>query len=238
MNSDKQQRLQEGIASIRRAHGEDALRPLGDFGADAAVAHLSTGFVLLDHALGIGGVPRGHLTQVSGIPTSGAMTLAWKTLAQAKDEAVLCIDMLHTYDADYAARCGVALANLLLVQPASPDQALEVLTTLVDAVAAAVVVFDIPDKKPRVETSTLHRLLSALHRSRCALLVAEHAATPLFSEKAAIRLHFQRSGWLRQRQDINGYRTQVRILKNRWGHTGQRVSLVIGFSGVVQGDGA
>jgi hypothetical protein len=69
-------------------------------------------------------------------------------------------------------------------------------------------------------------------------MVVERAGTPLLSEKAAVRLHFQREGWLRQRQDVNGYRTQVYILKNQWGRSGQSVRLVIGFSAVVRGDGA
>src|SRR5215831_12776835 len=132
MNSDKKQRLEEAIISIRREFGEDALRPFADPGAKSEIAHLSTGFAVLDRALVIGGLPKGFLTQISGIPTSGAMTLACKVLAHAMGEAVVCMDLPRTFDADYAARCGVDTENLLLIQPPSLDHALETLTTLVD----------------------------------------------------------------------------------------------------------
>src|SRR5579862_2821645 len=125
MNKDKKQRLEEAVAAIRHAYGEEALRPLGDSRTKEAVPHISTGFASMDQALGIGGLPKEHLTQMAGIPTSGAMTLAWKVLAQAVNEAVVCIDLPGTFDMDYAARCGVAIDNLLLIQPGSLDQALE-----------------------------------------------------------------------------------------------------------------
>lgn len=236
--ADKKQRLEEAIVAIRRVYGEDALRPLADAAASSAVAHLSTGFAGLDRALGIGGLPKGHLTQVSGIPTSGAMTLACKVLAQALGEAVVCIDFMHTFDVDYAARCGVDTDNLLLIHPASLDHALETLTTLVDTAAAALLILEPVDRKTRVPTAGLNRLMSALHRSDCALILIERTGLPLLSEKAAVRLHFQRTRWLRQRQDVRGYHTQVRILKNQWGRSGQTVRLTIGFSTVVDGDGA
>lgn len=238
MNRDKKQRLEEAIVAIRREYGEGALRPLGDSGAKEAIPHLSTGFATLDRALGIGGLPKGHLTQVSGIPTSGAMTLACKVLAQAANEAVVCIDLPGTFDADYATRCGVDTDNLVLIEPPSLDHALETLNTLVDTAAAAILIFDTLEAKRRVNTPALNRLMSALHRSGCVLMLVERAGTPLLSEKAAVRLHFQRERWLRQRQEVNGYRTQVRILKNQWGRSDQSVRLTIGFSTVVSGDGA
>ncbi len=238
MNSDKKQRLEEAIISIRREYGEDALRPLADSGAKSDISHLSTGFAVLDRALVIGGIPKGHLTQISGIPTSGAMTLTCKVLAQATDEAVVCIDLPHTFDADYAARCGLDTNNLLLIQPTSLDHAFETLTTLVGTAAASVLILDNVEGKRHITTAALNRLLWALHHSNCALMMVERAGTPLLSEKAAVRLHLQRERWLEQRQDVNGYRTQVRILKNQWGRSGQSVRLSIGFSTTVRGDGA
>jgi len=237
MKNDKKKRLEEAIVSIRREYGEDALRILGKPDAASPVPCLSTGFAALDRALGIGGLPKGHLTQVSGIPTSGAKTLACKLLAQGKGESIVYIDLPQTFDADHAARCGVDIASLLLIQPQSIDHALEILTTLVEVAAVVVFVLDTPDKKLHVDRSAVNRLVSALRRSRCVLLFVEQAATPLFSQQAAVHLHFQRERWLRQREDVNGYRTHVRILKNQWGRTGQSVSLVIGFTSVTQGDG-
>ncbi len=237
MDNDKKQRLEQALAVIRRAHGKDAVRPLGDTITTSQIPHLSTGFTLLDRAVGIGGLPRSHLTLLSGIPTSGAMTLACKVLAQAVDEATVCIDLPSTFDVDYAARCGVDPGNLLLIQPQTLEQGLETLTTLVDTASAAMLIFDENEPKRRVDTAVLNRLMSAIHRSYCALILVDHAGTALFSEKAAVRLHLQRERWLRQRRDIHGYRTQVQILKNQFGRSGQSVRLTIGFSTAVHGDG-
>lgn len=234
----KKQRLDEALVGIRRAHGEDAVRPLAAEQIAAMMPHLSTGFAVLDQALGIGGLPKGHLSHLSGIPTSGAMTVACNTLAQAVDEAIVCIDLSGTFDVDYAARCGVDTANLLLVQPSTLDQALETLTALVDTAAAALFILDSSQAQARASLPAFNRLLSALHRSNCALIAVERTGNRLLADKAAVRLHFQRERWLRQRQDVAGYRTRVRVLKNQWGRTGPTVRLVIGFSTVVRGDGA
>lgn len=234
----KKQRLDEALVGIRRAHGEKAVCPLADEQAADAMPHLSTGFARLDQALGMGGLPKRYLTHLSGIPTSGAMTVACKTLAQAVGEAVVYIDLPNTFDVDYAVRCGIDTANLLLVHPSTLEQALETLTALVNTATAALLVPDTHPANARLTITALNRFLSALHRSNCALIVVENTATRLLADKAAVRLHFQREGWLRQRQDVAGYRTRVRILKNQWGRTEQTVRLVIGFSTVVRGDGA
>jgi recombination protein RecA len=238
MSSGKKQRLEEAIVAIRREYGEGVLPTPGDLGTKSAIPHLSTGFPLLDRALEIGGLPRGHLTHISGIPTSGAMTLVWKVLAEAKDEAVACIDLLHTFDADYATRCGVDTESLLLVQPPSLDQALETLSGLVDTAAAAVLILESLEGKPRASASALNRLMTTLHCSSCVLMLVEKAGTPLFADKAAVRLHLQWERWLRRRRDVSGYRSQVRILKNQFGRSGHSVCLTIGFSTAVHGDGA
>src|SRR5262249_43100693 len=154
------------------------------------------------------------------------------TVAQARDEAVVCVDLPGTFDVDYAVRCGVDTDNLALIQPHSLDHALESLLALVDTAAAALFILDAGETKPHITISALNRLMSALHRSGCALMLVERAGTPLLSEKASLRLHFQRERWLRQRKEVNGYRTQVRILKNQWGRSDQSVRLVIGFSTV------
>src|SRR5258708_8423486 len=138
MSSDKKQRLDQALGTIRREWGEDALRRGSDAEQRSALPHIPTGFASLDHALGIGGLPLGQLTQVRGQATSGAMTLACKVLAQASGEALVYVDLAQTFDADYAARCGVDTASLLVIQPQSLDHALEALTTLVDTAAVAV----------------------------------------------------------------------------------------------------
>jgi len=237
MDTDKKQRLDEAVASIRHQWGEKALRRFGEEEA-FIIPHLPTGFRQLDAALGIGGIPVGHLTHLSGIPTSGATTLAFKIMAQASHDAVVYIDCPHSFDADYAARCGVDPANLLLIQPSSLENGLESLNNLVDTAAVAMLVLDNREKKPRVDGAATNRLIIALHRSRCAVIVVEQTERGLFTDKAAVRLQLRHERWLRLRQDVSGYRTGVHILHNQFGLSGQAVRLTIGFSTVVNGDGA
>lgn len=236
MDQEKKQRLDEALAALRREWGDEVVRHLGDASTSSPIPHFPTGFALLDQALDIGGIPIGHLTHLCGTPTSGATTLAYKILAQATGEAAVYVDCPHTFDADYAARCGVDTANLLLIQPHSLDHALETLNQLVDTTAVAVLTLD--HQKQRVDRATFHRLITALHRSHCALVVVEQAGTASFSEQAAVRLHLQVERWLFRRLDVNGYRTRVHVLKNQFGRSGHLVRLVIGFSLVVNGDGA
>ncbi len=235
MDNNKQQRLDEALASIQHAWGEPALRRLGEI--TPGRSHLSTGFDRLDEALGIGGIPKGYLTHLSGTPTSGATTLACKLLAQARGEAAVCVDLARTFDTDYAARCGVEVDSLLIIRPNGFDQALEPLSALLEKTAAAVLLLNARSIPHPFDTAALHRLITTLHRSNCPLIVVEPAPTRHLAEAAAVRMHLARSRWLLCRDEVNGFRTRVRILKNPFGRPGQRVDLTIGFSGVVAGDG-
>src|SRR5690349_3000444 len=100
MVSEKKQRLDRAIASIRHKWGETVLHQLDDSHKSSGIPHVPTGFPRLDAALGIGGVPRGHLTHLLGAPTSGATTLACKLLAHATGEAIVYVDLTRTFDAD------------------------------------------------------------------------------------------------------------------------------------------
>jgi predicted ATP-dependent serine protease len=238
MDTDKKQRLDETIASIRHQWGEQALRRLGEKEISSSIPHVPTGFRQLDAALGIGGVPKGYLTHLSGTPTSGATTLAFKIMAQVSHEAVVYVDCPHSFDADYAARCGVDPANLLLIQPPSLENGLESLNNLVDTAAVAMLVLDSREKKQRIDRASINRLITELHRSRCALIVVEQTERGPFADKAAVRLQLRHERWFRRKQDVSGYRTGVHILHNQFGRAGQSVRLTIGFSTVVRGDGA
>jgi len=237
MTTEQKRRLDEAVVAIRRDWGQDAVHQFTESDKSSGIPHIPTGFPLLDRALGIGGIPRGHLTEVCGIPTSGAMTLAYKIMAQAAGEALVYLDLAHSFDADYAARCGVDVANLLLIQPRVVDPALETLTSLANTAAVAVLALDGHERKQRVDTAVLNRLVSALRHSNCALIVVERTQTGRFSARAAVHLHLKREHWLRQRQDVNGYRVQVQIVKNQFGRPGRSIRLVVGFSSLVQGDG-
>jgi recombination protein RecA len=200
---------------------------------------LSTGFAALDHALGIGGVPRGHLTLLQGVPTSGAGTLALKIAAgasQAGEEAVY-LDLAGTFDPDYAVRCGVDLAHLVVVQPDSLSAAVEALTLLVKATAVAILDPALVPEATRPDPAALRRLLAVLRSSSCALVVLARDGADHFSSQAALRLDITRECWLMRRRDVRGYRTRVLVSRNRFGPPGQAIRLTIGFGGVVQGDG-
>jgi recombination protein RecA len=238
MDTDKKQRLDETVASIRHQWGKQALWRLGEKETSSSIPHVPTGFRKLNAALGIGGIPKGHLTHLSGTPTSGATTLAFKIMAQVSDEAVVYVDCPHSFDADYAARCGVDPANLLLIQPSSLENAHEALNNLVDTAAVAVFALETQAKKQRIDRAAINRLITALHRSRCVLLIVEQTERGPFMDKAAVRLQFQHERWLRRKQDVSGYRTRVHILHNQFGLSGHAVRLTIGFSTVVRGDEA
>jgi hypothetical protein len=233
----RQQRLEQAIASIQHEYGEDTLRPLGKPGMKGVIPHLSTGFALLDRELGIDGLPKGHLTRITGTDTSGEMTLAYKVLAQAAGEAVVYVDLSETFDEDYAVRCGVDIAALAHIEPKSLHQALETLTKLVKTAAVAILVPDTQQDSAGIDSADLNRLITALHKSQCVLILVEPVGTSLFSSKAAVQLHLERERWLEQRDDTTGYRTNVHIVQNKFGRADLDVQLTIGFSTTVNGDG-
>src|SRR4051794_6445170 len=105
MENTKRQSLDAAVAGIRQRFGSHALHTLGEA---ESVASVSTGFAKLDKALGIGGVPRGHITEFVGTPTSGIHTMAFKVIASAHrmGEMVVYLDLGQTFDPDYAVRCG------------------------------------------------------------------------------------------------------------------------------------
>jgi recombination protein RecA len=132
VDRDRAARLQPLIAAIQRRWGVHALRCGGQAPAGALPA-LPSGFPALDAALGIGGLPRGRLTELLGAATSGKTTIALHALAaaQARGERVGYLDLPATFDPEYAAWCGVDLPALLLIRPQTPPDALDLLPPLV-----------------------------------------------------------------------------------------------------------
>ncbi len=142
------------------------------------------------------------------------------------------VDMSHTFDPDYTVRCGVNIANLLLVRPRSSDEALDMAYTFLMERGAGVIVFDESLFKAATRVS-FAPVLHTLAGSGCAML---RLAT-WGSQSASVRLQLTRERWLGQRRDVSGYRTRVRILKNKFAPPAEEVCLTIGFHGVVNGDG-
>ena len=144
LTNDKSRALQDAIARIEREYGKGSIMKLGEAVADKEVGAISTGSLALDLALGIGGIPRGRVTEIYGPESAGKSTLAQHILAEAQAEGGMAayIDVEHALDASYAAKCGVDVDELYISQPDTGEQALEITEALVRSSALEVVVVD------------------------------------------------------------------------------------------------
>jgi len=175
--------------------------------------------------------------------------------AQVRGNMAAYIDLSYTFDPDYAARCGVHPANLLLVRPHHGQEALEILYRLIASRGIGVLVFNsvsqlmAESQGAQVLSAALRQLVSVLSQSPCAVIFL----TPLhfgdltsmdnypsgfaLPQYAAVRLLIEKEGWISKRRDIGGYRARVTVLKNKLGTSGKTVSIAITFNGVVDGNG-
>lgn len=253
--ADKKERLDKVIAAIQKRWGGKAIgRSAGQL--TQPIAHIPTGFSQLDEALGIGGIPRGRISELLGAPTSGMATVALKIMAHAQEKSgmVVYIDMGRTFDPDFARRCGVRLEGLRLIHPDSLPQALAILVDLVISGGIELLVFDLPvdlqsgESVARRLSASMGRLLAPLSKNGSTLLFltslrpvndslssySEEMTIPYF---ATIRLLLQKERWLYERQDVRGYEAQVLVVKNKLGRPRQRARISITFNGTVAGDG-
>jgi recombination protein RecA len=143
MASDRDKALEAAVSQIRKQFGEGAVVRLGD-SSHLAVAAIPTGSLALDLALGIGGIPRGRVTEIYGPESSGKTTICQHIVAEAQRLGGTCayVDMEHALDPAYARRCGVQVEDLYISQPDTGEQALEITETLVRSGAVDVVVVD------------------------------------------------------------------------------------------------
>ena len=139
----KERALDAAISQIKKQFGDGALMRLGE-ATHMNVDSIPTGSLALDLALGIGGVPRGRVSEIYGPESSGKTTLCQHIVAEAQARGGLCayVDMEHALDPSYAARCGVDIDNLYIAQPDTGEQALEIAEALVRSGAIDVVVVD------------------------------------------------------------------------------------------------
>ena len=141
---EKKKALQSAIAHITKVYGTGAIMRLGENKANLNVEAIPTGFMMLDMALGIGGVPRGRIVELYGPESSGKTTVALHIIAEAQKMGgeVAFIDVEHALDPTYAEALGVNIDNLLVSQPDSGEQALEIAEALVRSGAIDVLVVD------------------------------------------------------------------------------------------------
>jgi recombination protein RecA len=258
VRSKKQRKLDVAVAAIQRRWGLKALRRWGEAAKTVEVSHhIPTGFPALDKALGIGGIPRGRITEILGAPTSGMATLALKILAsaQSRHDMAAYVDLSYTFDPDYAARCGVDPDRLLLVRPHTGGEALNIFYSLIASHGVGVLVFDSVSHLmaeahgPQAISAALRQLVGVLAQSPCASIFL----TPLhfgdatsmdnypsgfaLPHYAALRLLIKKEQWIKKRRDVRGYRALVTVLKNKLGPAEKSISIAITFNGVVDGNG-
>ncbi len=144
MNQDKEQTLKLTTEQIERKFGKGSIMKLGEEGCNLEVGVIPTGALPLDAALGIGGVPRGRIVEIYGPESSGKTTLALQIIAEAQalGGVVAFIDAEHALDPTYAARLGVDIDEVLISQPDTGEQALEICDMLVRSNAIDAIVID------------------------------------------------------------------------------------------------
>ena len=144
INDDKKKALNVAISQIEKAHGKGSIMRLGVDGPRVQVAAIPTGAINLDAAIGIGGIPRGRVTEIYGPESSGKTTLCLHVIANAQRTGGIAafVDAEHALDIEYARKLGVDVDNLLVSQPDTGEQALEIAETLVRSSALDVVVID------------------------------------------------------------------------------------------------
>jgi recombination protein RecA len=189
MSSDKEKALDLALAQIERAHGKGAVMKLGDRTA-LAVEAIPTGSIALDIALGVGGIPRGRVTEIFGHESGGKTTLALHIVAEAQrlGGVAAYIDAEHALDPLYAARLGVNVNELLISQPDTGEQALDIAEMLVRSGAVDIIVVDsVAALVPRAEiegemgdshvgiqarlmSQALRKLTAAINRSKTSVI--------------------------------------------------------------------
>jgi recombination protein RecA len=190
MTTDKEKAVELAIEQIERQFGKGSLMRLGEMAARQDVGVISTGSLSLDMALGVGGIPRGRVTEIFGSESSGKTTLAQHIIAEAQKAGgkAVYIDAEHALDPQYAAACGVNIDDLYISQPDTGEQALEIAEQLVRSSGVDVIVIDsvaalVPKAEiegdmgdshvglqARLMSQALRKLTAAINRSRTAVV--------------------------------------------------------------------
>jgi recombination protein RecA len=186
----KDQALQDALADIEKRYGHGAIMKLGDAANDFKVEVVSTGSLALDLALGVGGLPRGRITEIYGPEGAGKSTLAYHVVASAQRGAGVAayIDVEHALDKDHAESCGIDVSELLISQPDTGEQALEICDALVRSNAVDVIVVDsvaalvpraeiegemgdsLPGLQARLMSQALRKLTAVISKSRSTVI--------------------------------------------------------------------
>ena len=246
---DKNKALDAALSQIERTFGKGSIMKLG---ANTAleIEAISTGSLGLDIALGIGGLPKGRVIEIYGPESSGKTTLALQTIAEAQKRGGICafVDAEHAMDPVYARKLGVNVDDLLISQPDTGEQALEIADTLVRSGAVSVLVVDsvaaltpraelegemgdqLPGLQARLMSQALRKLTASISKSNCMVVFINQIRMKIgvmfgspetttggnaLKFYASVRLDIRRIGAIKDRDEVVGNQTRVKVVKNK-----------------------
>jgi recombination protein RecA len=247
---DKSKALDAALSQIERAFGKGSIMKLGKNDKALEIETISTGSLGLDIALGVGGLPRGRVVEIYGPESSGKTTLALHCLAEAQKKGGICafVDAEHALDPIYARKLGVNVDELLISQPDTGEQALEIADTLVRSGAIDVLVIDsvaalVPraelegemgDSQPglqaRLMSQALRKLTASISRSNTMVVFINQIRMKIgvmygspetttgghaLKFYASVRLDIRRIGVIKDRDEVVGNQTRVKVVKNK-----------------------
>ncbi len=246
---DKSKALDAALSQIERAFGKGSIMRLGAT-EKLDIETISTGSLGLDIALGVGGLPKGRIVEIYGPESSGKTTLALHTVAEAQKAGGICafVDAEHALDPVYARKLGVDLDNLLISQPDTGEQALEIVDTLVRSGAIDILVVDsvaaltpraeiegemgdsLPGMQARLMSQALRKLTGSISRSKCMVVFINQIRMKIgvmfgspetttggnaLKFYASVRLDIRRIGSIKEREEVTGNQTRVKVVKNK-----------------------
>src|SRR5471030_655257 len=248
--SDKSKALDAALSQIERNFGKGSIMRLGKSDKNLDVDTVSTGSLGLDIALGIGGLPRGRVVEIYGPESSGKTTLTLHVISEAQKLGGTCafVDAEHALDPAYAKKLGVNIDELLVSQPDTGDQALEIADTLIRSGAIDVLVVDsVAALVPRAElegemgdshmglharlmSQALRKITGSVSRSKCMLIFLNQIRMKIgvmfgnpetttggnaLKFYASLRLEIRRIGQIKDREQVVGNQTRVKVVKNK-----------------------
>ena len=249
-NMDKQKALDAALSQIERSFGKGSIMKLGQDNAVMDIEATSTGSIGLDIALGIGGLPKGRIIEIYGPESSGKTTLTLHAVAEEQKTGGVCafVDAEHALDPTYAKKLGVDLDELLISQPDTGEQALEITDTLVRSGAVSMVVVDsVAALTPRAElegdmgdhqvgsqarlmSQAMRKLTGSISRSKCMVIFINQIRMKIgvmfgspetttggnaLKFYSSVRLDIRRIGALKDRDEVVGNATRVKVVKNK-----------------------
>jgi len=246
---DKQKAIEAALSQIDKAFGKGSVMKLGQKPA-MDIEEISTGSLGLDIALGIGGLPKGRIVEIYGPESSGKTTLALHTVAEAQKRGGVAafVDAEHALDPIYAGKLGVDVGELLVSQPDTGEQALEIADTLVRSGAVDILVIDsvaaltpraelegemgdsLPGLQARLMSQALRKLTGSISKSNCLVIFINQIRMKIgvmfgspetttggnaLKFYSSVRLDIRRIGAIKNRDEVIGNQTRVKVVKNK-----------------------